>query len=172
MFEILAKRKVLKVLEEINKGRGKQFREVFLILKRSPIPFRELDVVELRDYENMYRIRVGDYRMVYEILWAERRIIIHYIAPREKACGRKKVGHVVRLAQIFISQSPIMMLEMSELSEILNQIREELKELRLLYKGLAEKLIPVEGSKPDERKAIKEEDELVNEDELFKALEE
>ena len=38
----------------------------------------------------MYRIRVGDYRIVYEILWAERRIIIHYIAPREKAYGRKK----------------------------------------------------------------------------------
>jgi hypothetical protein len=37
----------------------------------------------------MYRIRVGDYRIVYEILWAERRIIIHHIAPREKAYGRK-----------------------------------------------------------------------------------
>ena len=47
MFEILAKRKVLKVLEKINEG-GKQFREVFLILKRNPIPFRELDVVKLR----------------------------------------------------------------------------------------------------------------------------
>jgi len=78
----------------------------------------------------------------------------------------------VRLAQTFISHSPIIMLEMSELSEILNQIREELKELRLLYKELAEKLIPVGEPKPDERKAIEEEDELVNEDELFKALEE
>jgi mRNA-degrading endonuclease RelE of RelBE toxin-antitoxin system len=48
MFEILAKRKVLKVLEKINEGRRKQFREVFLILKRNPIPFRELDVVKLR----------------------------------------------------------------------------------------------------------------------------
>jgi len=77
----------------------------------------------------------------------------------------------VRLAQTFISHSPIIMLKMSELSEILNQIREGLKELRLLYKELAEKLIPIEEPKPDERKAIEEEDELVNEDELFKALE-
>jgi archaellum component FlaC len=36
---------------------------------------------------------------------------------------------------------------MGELLEILNQIREELKELRLLYKELAEKLIPVEEPK-------------------------
>ena len=64
------------------------------------------------------------------------------------------------------------MLEMSELSEILNQIREELKELRLIYKELAEKLIPVEEPEQDERRAIEEEDELANEDELFQALEE
>jgi archaellum component FlaC len=65
-----------------------------------------------------------------------------------------------------------MRLGMSELSEILNQIREELRELRLLYKELAERLIPVGESEPDERRAIEEEDELANEDELFKALEE
>ncbi len=61
---------------------------------------------------------------------------------------------------------------MSELSEILNQIKEELKELRLIYKELAEKLIPVEELEPDEHNAVEEEDELASEDELFQALEE
>jgi len=79
---------------------------------------------------------------------------------------------MVRPAQTFISAPPIIMLGMSELPEILNQIREELKELRLLYKELAEKLIPVGEPEPDERRAIEEEDELANEDELFQALEE
>ena len=79
---------------------------------------------------------------------------------------------MVRPAQTFMSAPLIIMLGMSELSEILNQIREELKELRILYKELAEKLIPVEEPKPDERRAIEEEDELANEDELFQALEE
>jgi archaellum component FlaC len=60
---------------------------------------------------------------------------------------------------------------MGELLEILNQIREELKELRLLYKELAEKLIPVEEPEPDERNAVEGEDELASEDELFQALE-
>jgi archaellum component FlaC len=60
---------------------------------------------------------------------------------------------------------------MGELLEILNQIREELKELRLLYKELAEKLIPVEEPKPDERNAVEGEDKLASEDELFQALE-
>jgi mRNA interferase RelE/StbE len=73
VFEVLAKRRVLKALKKLDEGRRRQFREVFLLLKRNPITFRELDVVKLRGYENMYRIRMGDYRIVYEVLWAERR---------------------------------------------------------------------------------------------------
>ena len=59
---------------------------------------------------------------------------------------------------------------MSEISEILSQIRDELKELRLLYKELVEKLIPVEEPEADERKAIEKEDELVSEEELLRVL--
>ena len=55
-------------------------------------------------------------------------------------------------------------------SEILEEIRTELKELRLLYKGLIEKLVPVEEPTSEERQAIEDEDELVDEEELLKAL--
>jgi len=54
--------------------------------------------------------------------------------------------------------------------EVLKGIREELKELRLLYKELVEKLIPVEEPTEEERKAIEEKDEIANEKELMKAL--
>jgi len=54
--------------------------------------------------------------------------------------------------------------------EVLKGIREELKELRLLYKELVEKLIPVEEPTREERKAIEEKDELANEKELMKVL--
>jgi len=54
--------------------------------------------------------------------------------------------------------------------EVLKDIREELKELRLLYKELVEKLIPVEEPTAEERKAIEEKDETANEKELMKAL--
>jgi len=54
--------------------------------------------------------------------------------------------------------------------EVLKDIREELKELRLLYKELIEKLIPVEEPTREERKAIEEKDEIVEEKELMEAL--
>ena len=58
----------------------------------------------------------------------------------------------------------------NEVLEILNEIRNELKELRLLYRELVDKLIPVEEPEADERRAIEEEDEVVSEDELFRVL--
>jgi hypothetical protein len=54
--------------------------------------------------------------------------------------------------------------------EVLKDIREELRELRLLYKELVEKLIPVEEPSEEERKAIEEKDEIAEEKELMKAL--
>ena len=46
----------------------------------------------------------------------------------------------------------------------------EVKELRLLYKELVEKLIPTEQPTPEERKAIQEKDQTANEKELMKTL--
>ena len=54
--------------------------------------------------------------------------------------------------------------------EVLKDIREELKELRLLYKELVEKLIPVEEPTEEEKKAIREKDEIASEKELMKTL--
>lgn len=54
--------------------------------------------------------------------------------------------------------------------KVLRDIREELRELRLLHKGLVERLIPVEEPSEEERKAIKEKDEIANEKELMEAL--
>ncbi len=58
----------------------------------------------------------------------------------------------------------------NEVLEILSEIRNELKELRLLYRELVDRLIPVEEPEADERRAIEEEDEVVGEDELFRVL--
>ena len=59
---------------------------------------------------------------------------------------------------------------MAKVVEALNEIREELRELRTLYKGLIEKLIPGEEPTEEERRAIEEPDEVAGEEELLKAL--
>jgi len=59
---------------------------------------------------------------------------------------------------------------MSDVLMLLKEIREELREIKLLYKGLVEKLIPVEESLEDEKEAIEASDEAVGEEEIMKAL--
>jgi len=85
MFNITIKRKALRKLAKLDEKRRKTIKEIVLILKLDPIPFRKADVGKLKGYDNIYRIRVGDLRIVYEVLWAPRTIVIHYIGPREKA---------------------------------------------------------------------------------------
>lgn len=54
--------------------------------------------------------------------------------------------------------------------EVLKDIREELRELRVLYKELVEKLIPVEEPASAEKRAIEEKDEIVGERDMMKVL--
>jgi hypothetical protein len=76
----------------------------------------------------------------------------------------RAVMFIKQLCTIILSRSMLMNVE------VLKDIKEELKELRLLFKELAEKLIPVEEPTVEERKAIEEKDETANEKELMKAL--
>jgi len=88
MFEIEAKRRVLRALERLDRRRKNKVREVLMILKTDPVPFRRFDVVKLRGYENVYRIRIGNLRIIYEVRWKERKILIHFIGSRERAYER------------------------------------------------------------------------------------
>ena len=55
-------------------------------------------------------------------------------------------------------------------TKVLEDIREELLEIKLLYKELVEKLIPVDKPTKEEKKAMEQEDEVAEEDELMKVL--
>ena len=55
-------------------------------------------------------------------------------------------------------------------TKVLEEIREELQEIKHLYKELVDKLIPVEEATQEEKKAIDETDEVADEKELMKTL--
>jgi hypothetical protein len=55
-------------------------------------------------------------------------------------------------------------------TRVLEDIREELKEIKLLYKELVEKLVPIEEPTKAEKKAIREKGEVASEEELMKTL--
>ena len=59
---------------------------------------------------------------------------------------------------------------MSDVESLLKEIREELREIKLLYKGLIERLLPVESPLEDEKEAIESSDEIASEKEIMEAL--
>jgi hypothetical protein len=54
--------------------------------------------------------------------------------------------------------------------KVLEDIREELLEIKLLYKELVDKLIPTKEPNREEKKAIAEKDEIADEEKLMKNL--
>jgi mRNA-degrading endonuclease RelE of RelBE toxin-antitoxin system len=85
MFTIKIKRKALITLAKTDRKQKQKIKSVILILKNDPIPFKKADVCKLKGCDNTYRIRVGTSRIVYEVLWDEKTILIHYVGRREKA---------------------------------------------------------------------------------------
>jgi mRNA interferase RelE/StbE len=84
-FKVEIKRRALRILEKLDQKRKKAILDVVLVLKEDPVPFRNMDVVKLKGYDNAYRIRLGGSRVTYVVSWRERKILIHYIGPREGA---------------------------------------------------------------------------------------
>lgn len=83
MFEVNAKKSVLKVITGLDSKRKKKLKEILATLKDNPIPIRIYDVAKLKGYDSIYRIRIGNLRLVYEICWSDKKITIHKIEPRE-----------------------------------------------------------------------------------------
>jgi hypothetical protein len=59
---------------------------------------------------------------------------------------------------------------MSDILRLLKEIRDELREIKLLYKELVEKLIPEEEPLEDEKEAIEARHEVVSEEKITRAL--
>jgi len=85
MFTLKIKRKALRTLEKIDPNQKQKIKSIMLILKNDPLPFKKTDISKLKGYDNTYRIRLGNTRIVYEILWKDKTILIHYAGPRKKA---------------------------------------------------------------------------------------
>ncbi|NLE06075.1 MAG: type II toxin-antitoxin system RelE/ParE family toxin [Crenarchaeota archaeon] len=85
MFTVKIKRKALKNLAKINIEEKLHLKETILLLKTDPLPFKKTDICKLKGYDNTYIIRIGTTRIVYDVLWKQKTVLIHYVGTREKA---------------------------------------------------------------------------------------
>jgi len=57
---------------------------LLLIFRENPVPAEYYDIRKLKGYKNTYRARIGDVRVIYEVLWNLKRVNVLLIERRER----------------------------------------------------------------------------------------
>ncbi len=64
------------MLQSLPSSHLRKFSELLEILKVNPIPWKSFDVRKIKGIEDTYRVRIGDYRVIYFIDKASKTIHI------------------------------------------------------------------------------------------------
>ena len=83
MYKILVSKQALKNIEDLPEHVKKRMKEAINTLSQYPIPVKKYDIKKIAGEERTYRIRIGKYRLIYEIYGEE--IHILGISHRKKA---------------------------------------------------------------------------------------
>jgi mRNA interferase RelE/StbE len=78
-FEINIKDKSFKFISSLQIKDRERLKEAILVLKEDPVPIKSLDITKLKGEKNKYRIRKGEFRIVYEVIWEQKIILIHRV---------------------------------------------------------------------------------------------
>jgi mRNA interferase RelE/StbE len=81
-FEIIFRSSAEKDLRDLDRQNRIRVLKAIARLAQDPFSIQHRKIVGA---ENDYRIRVGDYRVIYEVAGAERRVTICYVRHRSKA---------------------------------------------------------------------------------------
>jgi len=83
-YRIIAHKRVFKFLQDLKDENLKnKFKETILELKNYPIALRRFDVEKLEGLEGSYRLRIGEYRIIFTVNKREKTIFITHIGKRE-----------------------------------------------------------------------------------------
>ena len=84
-FRVIFSRNAEKDFEALNQKFKERFLELATVLKTSPVPATQYDVIKLVSSQANYRIRIGHYRMQYKVFWEISEIQVHSIEWRKES---------------------------------------------------------------------------------------
>ncbi len=82
---VLFKSRIKGQLKKLPEHIKRRFWDLVEELKKNPLPLDRFDIVKLKGYEHTYRVRLGGYRVIYEIQVKRGVIVVHSVLPRERA---------------------------------------------------------------------------------------
>ena len=84
-FRILVHPKAAKAIAGLPKAHQRKLANLVETLKENPVPFKRFDIKKLKGYENRFRVRLGGFRLIYEVDKEENLILLLKIEKREGA---------------------------------------------------------------------------------------
>ena len=85
MFQVIISPRARKSVKKLPEHFKRRIIELLLIFRENPVPAEYYDIKKLKGYTDTYRARIGDVRVIYEILWNLKRVHVLLIEPRESA---------------------------------------------------------------------------------------
>ena len=85
MFQVIISQRARKSVKRLPKHYKQRIIELLLIFRENPVPAEYYDIKKLKGYTDAYRARIGDVRVIYEILWNLKKVHVLLIKQRERA---------------------------------------------------------------------------------------
>jgi len=85
LFQVITSQRARKSIKKLPEHYKRRIIELLLIFRENPVPAEYYDVKKLKGYTDAYRARIGDVRIIYEILWDLKKVHVLLIERRERA---------------------------------------------------------------------------------------
>jgi len=85
LFQVITSHGARKSIKKLPDHSKRRIIELLLIFRENPVPAEYYDIKKLKGYIDTYRARIGDVRVIYEILWDLKRVHVLLIERRERA---------------------------------------------------------------------------------------
>ncbi|MBW1669557.1 MAG: type II toxin-antitoxin system RelE/ParE family toxin [Deltaproteobacteria bacterium] len=85
MFQIIASPRARKALKKLPERYRRRIIELLVIFRENPVPAEYYDIKKLKGHTDTYRARIGDTRVIYEIIWDSKKVHVLLIKRRERA---------------------------------------------------------------------------------------
>lgn len=79
MYKVILNKKVIKFLQRRSESEKKSIKRKIDLLEQNPIKNENQDIKQLKGVENVYRLRIGKIRLVYQVL-NEKLVVILFSA--------------------------------------------------------------------------------------------
>ncbi|MCK4661804.1 MAG: type II toxin-antitoxin system RelE/ParE family toxin [Bacteroidales bacterium] len=82
MYKLLITKKATKFIKLLPTSKRKIIKQKFNLLIQNPYPNQSLDIKKMKGYSDIYRLRIGKYRFIYELKEKELIILVMTVGFR------------------------------------------------------------------------------------------